>query len=344
MNAELDIYTIDPSVNDDERQDIQSLLSRCGLDYEHNIEAFVVCRRRGRLLACVGLERNIVKCAAIEPGSRGESLSLTLLSEVLHLAHERGYSHLFLYTPPRNVSFFEGCGFYPLVEVPGYVTLMENTPVGIKSYCARLAGAPRDGRKIGGIVMNANPFTLGHQYLVELAAKECDWLHVFVVSEDASLISYRDRYALVEKGIRHLPRLTLHHGSEYMVSRATFPDYFFKEKGVVGDCCTAIDLLLFRNYIAPALGITHRFVGTEPFCATTRKYNEDMKYWLQHAASDAVPVSVIEISRTTRDEVPISASEVRRLLHRGEFAHIGRLVPAATLDLLLNKYACDCVS
>jgi len=342
VTDELDFYAVDPAASARERRDIRALLGRCGLDYEEHIQVFVVCRDAGRLVACAGLESNIVKCCAIDPDLRGGSLSLTLLSEVVHLAYERGHSHLFLYTRPENVSFFQGCGFYALAEVPGYVTLMENTPVGIRAYCDRLraqrpAGLRPDAR-IGGIVINANPFTLGHQYLVRLAAAQCDWLHLFVVSEDVSFVSYRDRYALVEQGVRGIERLTLHHGSQYMVSRATFPDYFFKEKGVVGDCCTAIDLLLFRNHIAPALGITHRFVGTEPFCETTRKYNADMKFWLQGDGSTAPAVTVIEEARTRAGGTPISASEVRRLLRSRDLDRIRALVPAPTFELLREKY------
>ncbi|WP_114394006.1 [citrate (pro-3S)-lyase] ligase [Oleisolibacter albus] len=338
MTDDFEFYAVDPAASPDERHAIRQLLTRCGLDYEEHIQVFVACRHEGRLVACAGLESNIVKCCAIEPDLRGGSLSLTLLSEVVHLAYERGHSHLFLYTRPENVSFFQGCGFYPLAEVPGYVTLMENTPVGIRSYCDRLRTKRIAGAKIGAIVINANPFTLGHQYLVRLAAAQCDWLHLFVVSEDVSFVSYRDRYALVEQGVQGIERLTLHHGSQYMVSRATFPDYFFKEKGVVGDCCTAIDLLLFRRYIAPALGITHRFVGTEPFCETTRKYNADMKYWLQTADAAAPAVTVIEEARTRAGGTPISASEVRRLLRSRDVDRIRALVPSATFELLQDKY------
>ena len=152
-----------------------------------------------------------------------------------------------------------------------------------------MPGRRKLGSKIGAVVMNANPFTLGHRYLVEQSAAQCDWLHVFVVREDVSFFPYADRYPLVKQGVEGIERVTVHEGSAYMVSRATFSAYFFKEKGIVGDCFTAIDLLMFRNYIAPALGITHRFVGTEPFCATTRKYNEDMKYWLAQAPAEARP-------------------------------------------------------
>ncbi|MTJ84212.1 MAG: [citrate (pro-3S)-lyase] ligase [Telmatospirillum sp.] len=338
MQDEFEFYPGDPRADSGIQGEIRTLLTACGLDYEDGIEVFVVCRPEGRLIACVGLEGNIVKCAAIEPGWRGGALSLKLLSEAVHLAVERGHSHLFLYTAPDNAEFFRGCGFYPLAEVPGYVSLMENSPVGIRSYCNRLATLRREGATIGAIVMNANPFTLGHHYLVTRAAAACDWLHVFVGGEDAALISYRDRYALVEQGLRGMERVTLHHGSQYMVSRATFPAYFFKEKGMVGQCCTAIDLLLFRNYIAPALGVTHRYVGTEPFCPTTRKYNQDMAHWLQCAESAAPVVRVVEIPRTTVLGTPVSASEVRRLLQARDFDRIEALVPRATLDLLYDKY------
>ena len=339
VSDELEFYSIDPRENPTEAAEVRLLLAQCDLDMEAGIETFVLGRAGRRLVACAGLEHNIVKCVATAEEYRGESLSLKLMSEIIHLAQERGHHHLFLYTHPKNVSFFEGCGFYELAEVPGYVSLMENTPVGINGYCRRLATQRHNGLKIGCIVMNANPFTFGHQYLVRLAASQCDWLHLFVVREDVSLFSYRDRFALVQRGVADIPRLTLHHGSEYMVSRATFPDYFFKEKGMVGACCTAIDLLLFRNYIAPALGVTHRFVGTEPFCATTRKYNDDMKFWLQSAPSEAAPVVVMEVPRSQCAGVPISASKVRRLLRSGNVAHIAELVPRDTLELLRGKYA-----
>ncbi|MFL9824002.1 [citrate (pro-3S)-lyase] ligase [Rhodoplanes sp. SY1] len=338
MTSELQSYTVDPAREPDEREDIRRFLATCGLDYEAGVQAFVVFRRGHALVACAGLEKNIVKCAAITPQLRGESLGLTLLTEISHVAHERGHSHLFLYTKPDCVDFFRACGFYLLAEVPDLVALMENTPIGIRTYCDRLKRLRRPGAKTGAVVMNANPFTRGHRYLVEQAAAACDWLHVFVVAEDVSLISYRDRYALVAAGIGDIPRTTLHHGSEYMVSRATFSAYFLKEKGLVENCCTAIDLLIFREHIAPALGITHRFVGTEPFCPTTFKYNADMREWLMGDVSPMPPVEMVEIARTECDATPISASEVRRLLAAGDFAHIRRLVPPATLQLLETKY------
>jgi [citrate (pro-3S)-lyase] ligase len=339
MTDDLDISIVDPVRQPDERQEIERFLDTCGLDDEQGVEVFVVFRHGRQIVACAGLEQNIVKCVATDPLYRGESISLKVVSEVIHLAYDRGHTHLFLYTRPANVPFFTGCGFYPIVEVPGLVTLMENTPIGIRSYCRQLTARKVAGERIGAVVMNANPFTRGHRYLVERAAEASDHLHVFVVAEDASYFPYSDRFQLVKAGIEGIPRLTLHAGSQYMISRATFSSYFFKEKNMVGDCFTAVDLLIFREWIAPALGITHRFVGTEPFCPTTNKYNVDMKYWLQADLSARAPVSVVEIARTEQDTIPISASEVRRLLATSDFDRIGRLVPPTTLQLLRAKYS-----
>lgn len=338
MTDDFECYVVDPARQPGERADILALLAKCDLDYELGVEAFVVFRRQRRLIACIGLEANIVKCTAIDPTWRGEALGLKLVTEIENLACERGISHLFAYTNPDNLGFFRSCGFYLLAEVPHLVALLENTPVGIKTYCDSLKRQRHDGARIGAIVMNANPFTYGHRYLIEHAASACDWLHVFAVGEDASFISYRDRYALMQAGVSEFANVTLHPGSEYILSRATFSAYFFKEKGIIGDCFTAIDLLVFRNHIAPALGITHRFVGTEPFCTTTNKYNKDMQHWLREDSSAAPPIEVVEIERRTVDGVPISASEVRSLLAVDDFERIARLVPPATVALLRSHY------
>ena len=339
MSVEFDFYTVVPGEDQAETAEIQQFLSQCDLEMEGNIDLFVLAREQRRLIACAGLSTNIIKCVAIRPEYRGGAISLQLISEIVQLAAERGDFHLFLYTRPSGEAFFSGCGFYPLVEVPERIVLMESSPVAIQRYCQRLRQLRQPGAKIGCIVMNANPFTLGHRYLAEQAAAACDWLHVFVVSEDVSLFHYADRFRLVSQGLSGIGHLTLHHGSEYMISRATFPGYFLKEKGIVDHCHTAIDLLLFRQYFAPALGITHRFVGTEPFCQVTEKYNQDMKYWLQHAPSTAPAVAVVEVERCTQQGIPISASEVRRLLAVGALSQIKPLVPPSTLQLLVSDYA-----
>lgn len=324
----------DPQV----REEIETFLRSCDLELDANITQFVTVRSGRALVACAGMGQNIVKCVAVSPALRGENITSRLITEVTHLAADAGCYHLFLYTKPDNVPLFTGCGFYPLAEMPGTITLMENTPVGLARYCESLAAQRRPGRRIGSVVMNANPFTFGHRYLAEQAAAACDWLHVFVVGENSSLITYEDRLALVRAGLADLPRTTIHSGSSYMVSKATFPSYFLKDRGLVDRCHTAIDLIIFRDHVAPALGITHRFVGTEPFCPVTRKYNTDMKHWLMDVPSRAPAITVVEIERKARSGHAISASEVRRCLRADDFDAMASLAPKATIDLLRAKY------
>lgn len=339
MEEEVEFGTIVPREDPRGAAELKALLAASGLDMESDIQVFVAGRVGARLVACAGLAEGVVKCVAIEAEQRGTSLALRLMNELLHLAMERGHAHLFLYTKPSNVALFHGCGFHLLVEVPGQACLMENTPIGVRAYCDRLRPMRHPGASIGSVVLNANPFTFGHLHLVRQALQECDWLHVFVVAEDASAIAYEDRLELVRQGLSGLERLTVHDGSRYLISKATFPSYFIKDACAVEDCSTAMDLLMFRRYLAPALGITHRFVGTEPFCRITRKYNEDMHAWLETAPDAAPAIRVVEMPRCEVGGRPVSASEVRRLLALGDFEAMASLVPETTLARLRTKYA-----
>ncbi len=331
---DLDFHTVDLATSADAEAEVKQLLHENGLDLDEQVDSFIVCRQDGRLVGCAGLDRDVVKDVAVAADLRGNSVSLGLGSAVLKMAADRGHHDLFLYCRPDHVKLFRGWTFHPLVEIPDVMTLMENNPVALDKYCEKLARGRKPGKTIGGIVLNANPFTLGHKALVERAAGECDWLHVFVVEEDASQFSYPDRFKLVSEGLRGIEKLTVHHGSRYVISRATFPGYFLKEKAAVETSFTGIDLLMFRERIAPALGITRRYVGTEPLDATTRRYNESMRQWLQDAPSEAPPVETVVVDRLAVGGAPVSATEVRRKLAQGDLAGIEALVPPTTLAFL----------
>lgn len=159
-----------------------------------------------------------------------------------------------------------------------------------------------------------------------------------LVKEDTSRFPYEDRLALVRAGTADIKKLTVHRGSEYIISRATFPCYFIKEQGVLNHCHTEIDLKIFRQYLAPALGVTHRFVGTEPFCAVTATYNQDMRHWLETPMLQAPPIELVEIERLQYHGMAISASWVRKLLVKKDFLTIDYLVPEVTRDYLQRMF------
>ncbi len=279
---------------------------------------------------------NIIKCVAISESVRGEGLALTLATELINLAYERHSTHLFIYTKTEYEALFRQCGFSTLTSVPGVMVLMENSATRLKRYAESLKKFRHPGNKIGCIVMNANPFTNGHRYLIQQAAAQCDWLHLFLVKEDSSRFPYEDRLDLVLKGTADIPRLTVHRGSEYIISRATFPCYFIKEQSVINHCYTEIDLKIFRQYLAPALGVTHRFVGTEPFVALPPSTTRICATGWKRRLSPHRPSNWLKLSGCVTSEMPISASRVRQLLAKNDLTAIAPLVPAVTLHYLQN--------
>ena len=182
----------------------------------------------------------------------------------------------------------------------------------------------------GVVVMNCNPFTLGHHYLIEQAAKQVERLFVMVVREDCSLFAYAERKAMVEQGVAHLENVTVIDGSEYAISQATFPTYFLKRLDDAADTQMLLDLDLFRRHIAPALGATVRFVGTEPTDRLTRRYNQ-----LMHEAL----ADVRETVRLEKEGNAVSASRVRKAMEQGDMSTIRQLVPPTTLPYIIAHLA-----
>lgn len=182
----------------------------------------------------------------------------------------------------------------------------------------------------GVVVMNCNPFTLGHRYLIEQAAKQVERLYVMVVREDCSLFAYTERKAMVEQGVADIDNVNVIDGSDYAISRATFPTYFLKRLDDAADTQMLLDLDLFRRHIAPALGATVRFVGTEPTDQLTRRYNQ-----LMHEALK----DVRETARLEKDGYAVSASRVRKAMEEGDMNTIRQLVPPTTLPYIIAHLA-----
>lgn len=191
---------------------------------------------------------------------------------------------------------------------------------------------------IGAIVMNCNPFTNGHRYLIERAAADVDQLYIFVVEENKSFFPFEDRLELVKAGTKDLKNVKVLPSGKFIISSITFPDYFQKDSKQEVEIDTSLDIEVFGQYIAPALGITIRFVGEEPLDYVTRQYNECMKRILP-----SYNIQVNEISRLCYGEVEdnqnvISASKVRNYMKQNQWNEIRTLVPKTTYDYLISNY------
>jgi [citrate (pro-3S)-lyase] ligase len=179
------------------------------------------------------------------------------------------------------------------------------------------------------VVINGNPFTWGHQYLVDTAAAQVDTLYLFMVREDRSVFPFATRYRLAEQATRHVPNLVLLDTSRYAVSAGTFPSYFLRQNDEKARLQMEVDVRLFARHLAPAFDVTKRFVGHEPYCDATAGYNRTMADVLPHHG-----IGLVEVERAASGGRFISATDVRAALAAGDFAAIEGLVPPSTLTFL----------
>lgn len=362
----MEIQTLNPTTPR-QRQRIEAFLKRNGLRFDDMHYYAAITDDDGEMIAGGGQKGNVIKCVAVDDAHKGEAIANTLISHLIAHANEEGHSNVMLFTKPKNRQLFESLSFRLLAEAPEAV-LMETGIGGINNMVEQLKKIKEEGEVCkennqeckkeektnlnittpqhlnpspsqplttttplrGVVVMNCNPFTLGHRYLIEQAAKQVERLFVMVVREDCSLFAYAERKAMVEQGVAHLENVTVIDGSEYAISQATFPTYFLKRLDDAADTQMLLDLDLFRRHIAPALGATVRFVGTEPTDRLTRRYNQ-----LMHE----VLADVRETVRLEKEGNAVSASRVRKAMEQGDMSTIKQLVPPTTLPYIIAHLA-----
>ena len=360
----MEIQTLNPATPR-QRQRIEAFLKRNALRIDDMNYYAAVLDDDGEMIAGGGLKDDVIKCVAVDDAHKGEAIANTLVSHLISHANQEGYGCIKLFTKPKNRQLFESLSFRLLAEAPEAV-LMEPGIGGISNTVEALKKIKEESEKYkeynkeckedskkckentsylhtstpqhlnttmqptGCIVMNCNPFTLGHRYLIEQAAKQVERLYVMVVREDCSLFAYTERKAMVEQGVADIENVSVIDGSDYAISRATFPTYFLKRLDDAADTQMLLDLDLFRRHIAPALGATVRFVGTEPTDQLTRRYNQ-----LMHEALK----DVREINRLEKDGNAVSASRVRKAMEEGDMNTIRQLVPPTTLPYIIAHLA-----
>jgi len=309
------------------RQELEALLAREGIRLDANLDYTVgLYDGDGKLIATGSCFANTLRCLAVEKTRQSEGLLGTVLTHLIEYEMRRGISHLFLYTGTDKAFYFSDLGFAEIARVDGVLSFMENRSHGFSSYLEGLA-KQKHGCDSAALVMNCNPFTLGHRRLIEAATVK-QAVHLFVVSEDASFFPFKDRLMLVEKGCADLKNVVLHETGSYMISNSVFPSYFLEDDQAVIRAQAKLDVTLFKK-IAHVLGITARFVGDEPYSKVTRIYNEIMSEELPKAGIDCVIIPRKEINGE-----PISASRVRQLLSRGRLEEVRALVPPSAFDYL----------
>lgn len=345
----MNILELHPTIPRQRRQ-IEMFLQTNGLRYDDvDYYAAIVDESSDEMIAGGGLKGSVIKCVAVADGYKGEAVANVIISHLIAKANAEGCQCVKLYTKPDNRQLFESLSFRLIAESPNAI-LMETGVGGIEKYSEELRvkseelrvkseelkndeSVVSNARKpIGVIVMNANPFTLGHRFLVEQSSELVERLYVVVVREDCSMFSYNERKAMVSQGVRDIGNVVVVDGSDYAVSAATFPTYFLKQLSDATDTQIILDLDLYRRRIAPALGATIRFFGSEPTDPLTRRYNELMHQQLGEE-------HVHEIQRKQQEGSAISASRVRKVMMEGCLWDAIQLVPPTTIPYIIGHLA-----
>jgi [citrate (pro-3S)-lyase] ligase len=324
-----------------ERCSVASLIESQDLAFEDGADhTAMVEDSEGRLAATASLFGNVIRMVAVSTDNQDAGLSAVAISGLIEAARVEGTSHIFVYTKPDMAGRFASLGFRNIAETRS-VSLLEIGEPGVGAYRRYLAENRADGLgndgKYGSVVINCNPFTLGHRYLIEQSLTQCDMLYVIVVEAELSTFAFHDRLAMLAAGIGDLAenRIRIVGSGEYAVSAVSFPTYFLKDRAVlsVAEQQARVDLDLFLRIFVPALRVSVRFVGSEPLSGVTSVYNDIMFETLPPAGVDVVEV---ERRRTPSGEL-ISATTVREMLASGNVDGIHDYLPDSSIKYLREK-------
>lgn len=283
-----------------------------------------------RLIGCGFLKQDMLQGLAVDTAYQGAGILAILVTELFKLAVSYGKTHLYVITKPSMIERMTGLGMRLIAKAEPYAAFLECGGQRVRYYkdeLEKIARGKPENR--AAIVMNANPFTKGHRYLVEKAAAENEWVFLLVVEEELSRFSFKDRFAMVLQGVSDLPNVTVLSGDRYIISALTFPAYFTKEENLAAAQCS-MDAEMFCAVAADALKIKCRYVGTEPKDRVTAIYNKVLQERLPRHG-----IVVIEAERLeSKDTGVVSASLVRKALDVDNWMKVKEMVPVSTYEYL----------
>ena len=306
----------------------------------------MLCDEHGEIAGTGSYQGQVLKYMVVAPAHRATNAFSVIVTHLINILMKK-HQQIFAFTRPGNAQSFVHMGFKEVATAEPLYTLLEFGYRSIRDYREYLLSrkATEAIPPISAIVVNCNPFSNGHKYLIETAASQSGVVYLFVVEEDRSVFPFKDRWKLIEEGTRHLENVVMLKGGHYVVSGATFPRYFLQneEPDLVTRNQAELDVMIFAKHIVPVLGITRRYVGTEPYSPTTGAYNAAMKKILVTQG-----VEVIEVERKARgldDEgCPdyISASKIRKAIREGHLDSVRGFLPPCTLAYLQSGASKRC--
>lgn len=311
---------------------VREFLKTFNLSFDQYIDYTIIIYQNNDIIATASKSKNVLKSFAIDENYQGLGITNKLIKNIEDKMFEEGIYHFFIYTPSYNKDIFKSVGYDEIITSSN-ITLLENGNRNIDYYLNNLKkNYFVSNNEKASIVMNCNPFTLGHLFLITKASKENDEVLVFVVNEDQSLFPFEDRFRLICEGTKHLKNVIVLETGPYLVSNLTFPTYFLKEEDKIISIQTKMDCEIFGNYYKRIFNINKRYIGKEPYCKVTNMYN--------HMMIETLPkynIEVIEIERLENNNGFISASKVREYIKNDQLDMIKEVVPNSTYEFLLTE-------
>lgn len=314
---------------DQEKKQAYDLVRKVGLSIDAHIDQTVAIYENDQVIATGSLFSNVMKMIAVDPDFQKENLTARIIEALSERLLERRIYKYFIFTKPEYVSLFLQMNF-SLIEKTEHVALLENATHTIRERLLEMKkGLSLVRGTTASIVMNCNPVTRGHLYLIETCARQQDNVLIFLVEEDRSVFPFDVRMKLLKRATRHLKNVHILKSTPYIISSATFPTYFLKEESDASKLFMDLDIQIFKTHFMDIFNIDFRYTGTEPLDPMTAQYNQAMHRILKDRW--------ISIDRLAERHHIISASLVRRLAREKKFQALKPFVPGVTYRFLISK-------
>lgn len=322
MNKYLEIININDAAN---------IIQENNLNIDDITDYTVGLFLNEKLIGTGSLYKNIIKLVAIKEEYRQENFLSLIITNLINELTFRGYHKYFLFTKENEAKYFISLNFQEIVSYNG-ISYLENS---FNPITAELNGLLSNlnlkAKSVGSVIVNCNPPTNGHLYLISEASKNHDKLLVFLVSEDKSFFPFEIRKRLLLEATKDLTNVVVLPSTKYLISSSTFPSYFLKDLSKKSELEMHLDVKIFVNYFMPIFNIKKRYVGTEETDKFTNEYNNVLKFYLHN--------NLHVLKRIKDNETAISASSVRKHFKEGNFKAIKKLVPEATYNFLISDEA-----
>ena len=321
----------------EELNNIKAFLEKNSLLLDKLITKSFYIEEDDNVIGTVSVYNNVIKCFAVDKTYRDENVGGLLISYVINYFYQNGINHYMVYTKLEYAKTFMSLNFHEISRADKTILLEGGSPI-ISEYIKslkkkieyRFSIDMNKDNDVASIVVNCNPVTNGHLELIEHVAKNHKYVIVFILEEDLSLFTYKERMSLLTISLVHISNVIVVPSSCYIISSSTFPNYFLKDESVKNDEWSKIDALIFRDYFMKELSINYRYVGSETNGYMTR-YNETLK--------EVLGEKLVVIPRFTYENEEISASSVRTLIKENRIDEAMKYIPngAKTLFYAIAK-------